>query len=108
MIQSEGTQNMFRLTMFALILLGLSLCVGCTSSTSLASSEGDQRQTDAATCVEPENSYYEGTGHYAGYQWAEEKGGGSCDGSSESFNEGCEEYEQQESEYQDCEEHKKD
>jgi hypothetical protein len=57
----------------------------------------------AASCTEPENPYTEGTGHYAGYEWAESRGGGSCNGSSQSFNEGCEEYEQQESEYQKCE-----
>ena len=37
------------------------------------------------------NPYAEGTGHYAGYEWAE-RTGGSCDGNSQSFNEGCEEY----------------
>ena len=37
------------------------------------------------------NPYSDGTGHYAGYEWAE-RTGGSCDGNSQSFNEGCEEY----------------
>ena len=53
-------------------------------------------------CVEPENPYSEGTGHYAGYEWAE-RNGSSCSTSSQSFNEGCEEYETQESEYEECE-----
>jgi hypothetical protein len=38
-----------------------------------------------------ENPYSDGTGHFAGYEWAE-RTGGSCNGNSESFNEGCEEY----------------
>jgi hypothetical protein len=37
------------------------------------------------------NPYSEGTGHYAGYEWAE-RTGEDCDGNSQSFNEGCEEY----------------
>ncbi len=37
------------------------------------------------------NPYSEGTGHYAGYEWAE-RTGGDCNGNSASFNEGCEEY----------------
>lgn len=37
------------------------------------------------------NPYSEGSGHYAGYEWAE-KTGGSCSGNSTSFIEGCEEY----------------
>jgi hypothetical protein len=53
-------------------------------------------------CVEPENPYSEGTGHYAGYEWAE-RNGSSCSSSSQSFNEGCEEYATQESEYEECE-----
>lgn len=90
-----------------LTLTGLLLTIGCTSSTS-SSTESEHEEGAAATdCVEPENPYNEGTGHYAGYQWAEEKGTGVCSGSSESFNEGCEEYEQQESEYETCQARKK-
>ena len=37
------------------------------------------------------NPYSSGSGHYAGYEWAE-RTGGSCSGYSQSFNEGCEEY----------------
>ncbi len=37
------------------------------------------------------NPYSVGTGHYAGYEWAE-RTGGSCNGNSDSFNEGCEMY----------------
>ena len=37
------------------------------------------------------NPYSRGTGHYAGFEWAE-RTGGSCGGNSSSFIEGCEEY----------------
>ncbi len=37
------------------------------------------------------NPYSDGTGHAAGYKWAE-RTGGDCNGNSTSFNEGCEEY----------------
>jgi len=51
--------------------------------------------------VEPENPYDYDTGHYAGYEWAEETGG-DCDGNSDSFNEGCEEYYAQEETYEEA------
>ena len=37
------------------------------------------------------NPYDAGSGHYAGYEWAE-RTGRNCNGNSQSFNEGCEEY----------------
>lgn len=82
-------------------LLGLLLVVGCTSSPS--SSRTEEESPDSPSCGEPQNPYTEGTGHYAGYDWAENKGTGTCGGSSESFTEGCEEFERQEAEYQQCE-----
>lgn len=42
--------------------------------------------------LESENPYNEGSGHYAGYEWAMENEPSSCDGNSQSFIEGCEEY----------------
>ncbi|MCD4812312.1 hypothetical protein K8S19_01255 [bacterium] len=52
-------------------------------------------------CIEPQNPYSEGSGHYAGFEWAKENGG-ECDGNSDSFNEGCEVYYKQLKEYNDC------
>lgn len=40
---------------------------------------------------EIDNPYSDGSGHDAGYKWAE-RTGGNCNGNSQSFNEGCEEY----------------
>ena len=81
---------------FALAVIAFTtpLFFGCSSSTPKATGE--------AACIEPENPYEEGTGHYAGYEWAAQNGS-DCNGNSESFNEGCEEYERQEEEYEACE-----
>jgi hypothetical protein len=84
-----------------LLTLGAALSiVACTSSES--SKPSDANEETEAKCTEPENPYSAGSGHYAGYEWAEEKGAGTCSGSSQSFNEGCEEYEQQETAYEEC------
>lgn len=52
------------------------------------------------TLLEPENPYDQGSGHYAGYEWGEN--GKACGGNSNSFTEGCEEYESQEENYSNC------
>ena len=49
---------------------------------------------------EPENPYDEGSGHSAGYEWAQENDVSSCGGKSDSFIEGCEEYLSQQEEYE--------
>ena len=51
-------------------------------------------------CVEPENPYNYGTGHYAGFEYGEQ--GNYCSGNSDSFIEGCEEYNNQEEAYNNC------
>lgn len=77
----------------ALLIVTVALVTGCADS--------KPKESEDKTCVEPENPYDEGTGHYAGYKWAEENGG-DCNGNSASFNEGCEEYQSQEDEYEEC------
>ena len=54
-------------------------------------------------CIEPENPYdeYDEEWHYTGFERAE-RTGGSCDWNSASFNEGCEEYYEQEEAYNNC------
>ncbi len=64
------------------------------SQTDSYSSSDDERETPE----EPENPYDQGSGHSAGYEWAE-RTGGSCNGNSNSFNEGCEEYYGQQENY---------
>lgn len=50
--------------------------------------------------LEPENPYNYGSGHYAGFEWGEN--GNYCSGNSDSFVEGCEEYEVQDEAYTVC------
>jgi hypothetical protein len=76
-----------------LIVLISVFLIGCSDS--------KPKEAEEKACVEPDNPYDEGSGHYAGYKWAEENGGG-CNGNSNSFNEGCEEYHSQEDEYEEC------
>lgn len=71
-----------------LFVLAASACSDSTSS-----------QTDA--CLEPENPYNDGGGHDAGFKWAEENGP-ACDGNSDSFNEGCQEFFRQSERYEAC------
>jgi hypothetical protein len=100
----HGTsENSVRQLVLAFTLSGLFILIGCGASESSRKDE----EGAATSCAEPENPYTEGTGHYAGYEWAEKNGSGTCNSSSESFNEGCEEYESRESEYQECEARKK-
>jgi hypothetical protein len=75
--------------------------LGCGSDKETEKPDTETKTSDVS-CTEPENPYSQGTGHYAGYAWAEQYGG-SCNGRSQSFNEGCEEYEDQEAEYEECE-----
>jgi hypothetical protein len=84
-----------------LIVVALAFSIACTSSEH--SPEASNENPTNNHCTEPENPYTEGTGHYAGYEWAGRNGSPTCSGSSQSFVEGCEEYEAQESQYEDCE-----
>lgn len=86
-----------------LVVAGFLLVVGCNSATSSNSPSSNGEVTSAPNCAEPENPYDEGSGHYAGFEWAQNNNPGACDGNSESFIEGCEEYENQETAYEECE-----
>lgn len=50
--------------------------------------------------VEPQNPYGYDSGHSAGFEWGAE--GKDCGGNSDSFIEGCNEYQNQENAYQYC------
>ncbi len=69
------------------------------NSASVYSSYNDDTE-DSEYYEEPENPYNEGSGHSAGYEWAEENDVGSCGGNSDSFIEGCEEYLLQQENYE--------
>jgi hypothetical protein len=88
---------MKRLSAITALALTTLMVVGCKSTSSSSSSSGDEE----ASCTEPQNPYDEGSGHYAGYEWAAEHSG-SCESGSTSFNEGCDEYDSQEDAYDKC------
>lgn len=74
-------------TIITLALLATTLIItGCSSN-----NNDDYYTEDNGGKVEIGNPYSEGSGHYAGYEWAE-RNGESCSGNSTSFIEGCEEY----------------
>ncbi len=75
-----------------IILVTALFLIGCSSQNyeSYGISE-DSYTVEDGNRIEIGNPYSPGTGHYAGYEWAESTGG-SCTGNSVSFNEGCEEY----------------
>ncbi|MCX6738634.1 MAG: hypothetical protein NT098_01105 [Candidatus Parcubacteria bacterium] len=50
--------------------------------------------------LEPESPYDDGSGHYAGFEWGQN--GNDCGGNSNSFIEGCEDYQAQEEAYETC------
>lgn len=56
--------------------------------------------SSSKNCMDPENPYSTGSGHYAGFEWGEN--GNSCGGNSDSFIEGCEEYLIQLEDYDNC------
>lgn len=97
------SKKIMRRFILPLTVAGLMLIVGCKSSAPSDTSDGNGKVASASDCTEPENPYDEGSGHYAGFEWAENNDPGVCGGNSQSFIEGCEEYESQEAEYQDCE-----
>jgi len=85
-------------------IIGLSLIASVDCSSPRSSPGGDEQTGTSRDCgkLEPENPYPTGSGHHAGFEWAEENGPSSCDGNSPSFNEGCEEYQRQVAAYETC------
>src|SRR4051812_26932560 len=59
-----------------LSLVLASLMSGCNST----SSKSAEDEETTAKCTEPENPYSEGSGHSAGFEWAEKNGSGGCNG----------------------------
>jgi hypothetical protein len=76
-----------------LAILLLLFSVGCSSN-----KESSSKKIE---CQAPSNPYEMESGHHAGFEWAHENGG-ACDGNSDSFNEGCNEYYSQKSSYDNC------
>jgi hypothetical protein len=62
---------------------GLTLPAGCRSAGPSDSSKRNGKVSSDADCTATENPYDEDSGHYAGYEWAQENGSGTCIGKSE-------------------------
>jgi hypothetical protein len=91
-------ENQIKVVSFAFLTTFLCCCGGGGSKSSNSKTSSIRSRAD---CVEPDNPYDDDGGHDAGFKWAE-KNGGDCDGNSESFNEGCQEYHKQLNEYNEC------
>ena len=98
----EDSNNGAGLTVFILIFLILVWPDKKEDYQSDLYVEQQEQGTISRDCIEPENPFDYGSGHYAGYAWAEENGANWCDGNSNSFIEGCEEYLSQEEDYELC------
>jgi hypothetical protein len=92
--------KLIALSIILWLFAGISFLASCTSSSSQPP-DGSSDESKDSVCTEPENPYIYGTAKYKGYEWAEEHGR-SCNVSSSEFTEGCEEYESQETEYEEC------
>lgn len=96
--------RLIRLRLFHLSVGGCVLLVlaGCSGGSSADAGKSSQQAARDCASLEPSDPYEDGSGHFAGYEWAEQNGGASCNGNSESFNEGCEQYSEQFAAYEQC------
>jgi hypothetical protein len=84
------------------VLMAL-LSLGCPQPRSSAENDGPGAGSSRdCNALEPENPYSEGSGHYAGFEWAERNDPGTCGGNSISFIEGCQEFQSQSAAYEAC------
>lgn len=84
-----------------IILLMALIAFLLSSCDNMRSSKTFSNKPKKEACIEPHNPYNDGGGHDAGFNWAHENGG-ACDGHSDSFNEGCENYYSQLNRYNEC------
>ena len=96
-MRGEGAINaIIGIAVWGLIIWGIASLVGGNGS----GSDYESSYDDEEYVSEPENPYSDGTGHSAGYEWAEENEVDSCGGNSQSFIEGCEDYLEQRDTYE--------
>lgn len=84
--------------LFLISVLFISGC-GTSTFTPYTDKETGRKFTNCSLLI-PRNPYPLPGGHFKGYQWGES--GKSCGGNSQSFIEGCEEYERQKNSYNEC------
>jgi hypothetical protein len=91
---------------YVLILFVALMVVGCSQKAEDGGKYSPKDEKGQEVCIGPNNPYHDGGGHDAGFNWALDNGGG-CNGNSDSFNEGCEEFHRQLDEFNRCEERKR-
>jgi len=91
-IESAAGSRRPLLSVLTVLFLAVA-CLGCPS----ADSSPDVRDDVSRDCTapEPENPFADGSGHHAGFEWAQTNNPSSCGGNSQSFIEGCQEYQRQ-------------
>lgn len=97
----ERKNGMFWKSLLLVSVLFISGC-GTSEITPYASKTTDEKVVTDCSSLEPENPYDDGTGHYAGFEWAERVEPSTCSGNSQSFIEGCEDYMSQLEDYDSC------
>ena len=80
-----------------LLISSLSILNGCSSEDKSSNNFVPKKE-----CYEPKNPYSSGSGHDAGFKWAEKNNPNSCSGNSDSFIDGCNEYLNQLRKYKNC------
>lgn len=93
-------RNLFLSLLIVFFTMSFLSIVGCDKGTT-SSDSAVTTSKNIEKCIEPHNPYNDGGGHDAGFNWAIENDGG-CNGNSDSFNEGCEEYYRQLNQYNEC------
>jgi hypothetical protein len=73
------------------LLIGVLVLMSTGCGTGSAVQGSKYKEPGTKKVVPVENPYGDGSGHSAGYNWAQENGGG-CNTGKTSFDEGCEEY----------------
>ena len=93
-------------TAIIIIIILIALVHNYSTGKKIENNYGYEVETSGITAkpdcnsLEPQNPYSGGSGHFAGYEWGAE--GNNCRGNSNSFIEGCVEYQNQENAYQYC------
>lgn len=91
-------QNLLSLS----LLLSVVIFLGAGCSSGSYRSEIQDRTVKNCDELEPDNPYSYESGHYAGFEWAQRNEPSICSGNSNSFIEGCEEFQSQQEDYENC------
>ncbi len=87
-----------------IVLLALVALPACSPSSSSSEASTSEETISSAECEEPSNPWAgDGGGHDAGFEWAQETGDECPSDHGASFEEGCTDFHDQQSRYEECE-----